>query len=335
MVIALQRTTFPVPTATATVIELFAGAGGLALGLEKAGLKTKALIEIDKDAVATLRHNRPNWNVIHADISKVSFEGMSADVVTGGLPCQAFSYAGKERGFEDTRGTLFHEFARCVDDVRPKLFMVENVRGLTTHNKGETLRVVLSTFSSLGYNVQYRLLNAMNYQVPQKRERVIIVGTRSDISFNYPEQMDYIPNLREALNDVPLSEGVGYSSSKAAVLDLVPPGGYWRDLPEDVQKSYMLQAYYSTGGRTGYARRTSWDKPCPTLTTSPAQKQTELCHPGETRPFTVREYARIQTFPDDWEFLGGISSRYKQIGNAVPVNFAYHLGRAILDAVGS
>lgn len=324
----------PAPTTTTTtVIELFAGAGGLALGLEKAGLKAKALIEIDKDAVATLRHNRPPWNVIHADAKKVSFEGMSADVVTGGFPCQAFSYAGKGLGFEDTRGTLFYEFARCVKEVQPKLFMAENVRGLISHQKGKTLHTVLSVLESLGYNVQYRLLNAVKYDVPQKRERVIIIGTRLGIRFQYPASSPKILTLRDALKDVPPSEGMKYSPKRAKVMELVPPGGCWRDLPEDIQKSYMLKSYYLTGGRTGMARRISWDEPSLTLTTSPSQKQTERCHPDETRPFTVREYARIQTFPDEWEFIGGMGSKYKQIGNAVPVSFADHLGRAIVNAL--
>ena len=325
---------FQVPTTvTASVIELFAGAGGLALGLEKAGLKAKALIEIDKDAVATLRHNRPDWDVIHADVSKVSFEGMSADVVTGGFPCQCFSYAGLGLGLEDTRGTLFYEFARCVKEVQPKLFLAENVRGLISHQKGKTFKTVLSVLESLGYHVQYRLLNAVNYDVPQKRERVIIIGTRPGIRASFPAPAPKILTLRDALKDVPPSEGMKYSPKKAAVLALVPPGGCWRDLPEDVQKSYMMKSYYLTGGRTGMARRISWDEPSLTLTTSPLQKQTERCHPEETRPFTVREYARIQTFPDDWEFMGGIGSKYQQIGNAVPVNFAYHLGRSIVSAL--
>ena len=322
-------------TTTISVIELFAGAGGLALGMEKAGLKAKSLIEIDKDAVATLRCNRPNWNVTQADISKVSYDGISADVVTGGFPCQAFSYAGKGLGLEDTRGTLFYEFARCVKEVQPKLFLAENVRGLISHQKGKTFKYVLSVLESLGYNVQYRLLNAVNYDVPQKRERVIIVGTRPGTRFQYPAPAPRILTLRDALKDVPPSEGMKYSPKKAAVLALVPPGGCWRDLPEDIQKSYMMKSYYLTGGRTGMARRISWDEPSLTLTTSPLQKQTERCHPDETRPFTVREYARIQTFSDDWEFMGSISSKYKQIGNAVPVNFAYHLGRAIVSALSS
>ncbi|MBK4730008.1 DNA cytosine methyltransferase [Oxynema sp. CENA135] len=320
-------------TITVNAIELFAGAGGLALGLEKAGLHTQALVEIDKDAVATLQYNRPHWKVIHDDVSRVCFQDMSADVVTGGFPCQAFSYAGKKLGLEDTRGTLFYEFARCVKEVQPKLFLAENVRGLISHRKGETLQAIISVLESLGYQVQYRLLNAVNYDVPQKRERVIIIGTRPGITFRYPQPSDKILTLRHALKDVPPSEGMKYSPKKAAVLALVPPGGCWRHLPEDIQKSYMMKNYYLGGGKTGIARRIAWDEPSLTLTTSPSQKQTERCHPDETRPFTVREYARIQTFPDDWQFMGGIGSQYKQIGNAVPVNLAYHLGRAILHAL--
>ncbi len=318
---------------TVSVIELFAGAGGLALGLEKAGLKSELLVELDKDAVSTLRHNRPHWNIIHSDIAKVSFAGMTADVVTGGFPCQAFSYAGKKLGLEDTRGTLFYEFARCINQVRPKVFLAENVRGLISHNHGKTLETVLSVLSSLGYQVQYQLLNAVNYDVPQKRERVIIVGTQPGYRFLYPAPSAKWLTLRDALHNVPPSEGMTYSKKKAEVMALVPPGGCWRDLPEEIQKSYMMTCYYLTGGRTGMARRISWDEPCLTLTTSPSQKQTERCHPDETRPFTVREYARIQTFPDEWVFMGGIGSQYKQIGNAVPVNFAFHLGRAILNTL--
>ena len=116
---------------------------------------------------------------------------------------------------------------------------------------------------------------------------------------------------------------------------MVPQGRYWRDLPIDLQKEYMLKSYYLCGGKTGMARRMSWDEPSLTLTCAPAQKQTERCHPEETRPFKVREYARIQTFPDDWEFAGGPSQQYKQIGNAVPVNLGYYVGQALVKALNS
>src|SRR3989338_6591957 len=166
-----------------TVVELFAGAGGLALGLEKAGLKNVFLNEFDKDCVATLRRNRPNWNITHKDVKDVDFKGIEADVLTGGFPCQAFSYAGKRLGFEDVRGTLFYEFARAVKEINPKIFLGENVAGLVSHDNGKTLNTMINILISLGYNVQYKILNAVNYSVPQKRNRVIIVETKKGINF--------------------------------------------------------------------------------------------------------------------------------------------------------
>ncbi|MFZ3373912.1 MAG: DNA (cytosine-5-)-methyltransferase [Desulfitobacteriaceae bacterium] len=315
------------------VLELFAGAGGLALGLEQGGLTNICSVEIDKHASETLKINRPHWNVINDDVRNVDFKAYRPQVVTGGFPCQSFSYAGKKLGLEDTRGTLFYEFARCIKETKPILFLAENVRGLISHDDGRTLETILSVFSELGYNIQYRLLKAVNYGVPQKRERVIIIGTLSGVDFEYPEPNEEIKVLRDALKNVPQSEGTQYSTSKKKVLELVPPGGYWRDLPIDIQKSYMGKSFFSSGGRTGMARRISWDEPCLTLTCSPSQKQTERCHPEETRPFTVREYARIQTFPDDWQFSGGICDKYEQIGNAVPVRLGFLLGKQIVKAI--
>lgn len=322
-----------------TAIELFAGAGGCALGMEEAGLNTVEYVEFDRTACDTLRKNRPTWNVVCDDIHNVSFKEYKGkiDVVTGGFPCQAFSYAGKKLGFEDTRGTLFHELARCIQEVQPKMFFAENVRGLVSHDHGRTLKTILDVFSSLGYKVEYRVLNAAYYGVGQKRERTIIIGIRQDLTdkihFEYPKPEDRMTTLREALKDCPLSEGEEYSERKKKVLALVPPGGCWVNLPEDVAKSYMGKSYYSGGGRRGMARRIAWDEPCLTLTCSPSQKQTERCHPDETRPFTVREYARIQSFPDDWQFCGGIGDQYKQIGNALPVELSRRICVQIKKAI--
>jgi DNA (cytosine-5)-methyltransferase 1 len=130
--------------------------------------------------------------------------------------------------------------------------------------------------------------------------------------------------------DVPLSDGQKYPERKSEILEKVPEGGYWRDLPDDLQREYMMKSYFLGGGKTGMARRLAWDEPSLTLTCSPAQKQTERCHPSETRPLTVREYARVQTFPDNWEFCGSTSSQYKQIGNAVPVNLAHAVARSLI-----
>lgn len=323
-------------------IELFAGAGGLAVGLEEAGIKCVALNEIDKWACKTLRTNRPNWKVLEGDIKDFNFSEYynKVDIVTGGFPCQAFSYAGKKLGLNDARGTLFYEFARVVQEVNPIICVGENVRGLLSHDNGKTLQGMISILDEIGYNVvPVKVLRAVNYKVPQKRERLIIVGIRKGIKvkYEYPKPYKRIYNLSDALKkgelydcDVPPSEGAKYPMSKMEVLDLVPPKGYWRDLPLDIQKEYMGGSFYLGGGKTGMARRIGWDEPCLTLTCSPAQKQTERCHPDETRPFTVREYARIQTFPDDWVFEGSLAQQYKQIGNAVPVNLGREIGYSII-----
>ena len=324
------------------VLELFAGAGGLAVGMEKAGLKCVALNEIDKHACATLRNNRPKWNVLEGDIKNFIFSEYynQVDVVTGGFPCQAFSYAGKRLGFEDARGTLFYEFARVIKEVNPPICIGENVKGLLNHDNGKTLQGMISILDEMGYNVvPVQVLKAINYKVPQKRERLILVGIRKDIDlkYEYPKPYKKIYNLSDALkkgelfeSNVHKSSGAKYPESKKSVLDLVPPKGYWRDLPIDIQKDFMGASFYLGGGKTGMARRIGWDEPCLTLTCSPAQKQTERCHPDETRPFTVREYARIQTFPDDWQFSGPMAQQYKQIGNAVPVNLGREVGYSII-----
>lgn len=316
-----------------TAIDLFAGGGGTALGLENAGFRHLAVNEFDRWAAATLRNNRPGWNVVEGDIHDADFREFQGlvDLVEGGFPCQAFSYAGKKRGFADTRGTLFHEFARVVSETKPKIAVGENVRGLLTHDGGRTLQTMIATLQGLGYRVATRVMRGQYLDVPQKRERLIILAVRSDLDtpILFPKERNYTVSLREAIGDRPESDGAMYADWKREVMAQVPQGGYWRSLPVDVQKSYMKASFHLGGGKTGMARRLHWDEPSLTLTCNPAQKQTERCHPEETRPLNVREYARIQTFPDEWEFAGGTSQQYKQIGNAVPVNMGFHIGMAV------
>mgnify|MGYP003985191931 FL=1 len=324
-------------------IEIFAGAGGLAIGLDKAGFESILLNDFDKDSCETLSRNR-NWHVEHDDVTNLSFKKYKGevDLLSGGFPCQAFSYAGNKRGFEDTRGTLFFEFARAAKECKPKILVGENVRGLLSHEKGQTLETICNVIEELGYDlVDPRVLKAMFYQVPQKRERLFLVGIRKDLKakelFKYPDPYHRIMTMRDALKkgelyatNVPKSHGAKYPEHKRKILELVPQGGYWRDLPDKYQREYMGQSYHLGGGKTGMARRLSWNDPSLTLTCAPAQKQTERCHPDQTRPLTVREYARIQTFPDNWEFQGSMSSQYKQIGNAVPVNLGFAMGRSLI-----
>ena len=321
-----------------TTIELFAGAGGLALGIEKAGFETTALIEFDKDAAETLKTNRPNWNVICDDIANISVLDLTSyfhldvgelDLLSGGAPCQAFSYAGKRLGLEDARGTLFYHYAIFLQKLQPKVFLFENVRGLLSHDKGRTYKTILNVFADSGYTIQKQVLNAWDYGNAQKRERLITIGIRNDlvgkISISFPTPHKYKPVLRDVLQNVPKSEGVQYSDYKRDIFKLVPPGGYWRDIPQDIAKEYMKSCWNMGGGRTGILRRMSMDEPSLTVLTSPTQKQTERCHPLEPRPFNIRENARIQSFPDEWQFCGNIGSQYKQVGNAVPVNLAYDI----------
>ncbi len=325
-----------------TTIELFAGAGGLALGVEKAGFNTIALIELDKDAASTLKTNRPNWNVICDDIANISpldllkhfnLEAGELDLLSGGAPCQSFSYAGKRLGLEDARGTLFYHYAVFLRKLQPKTFLFENVRGLLTHDSGRTYETIVDVFTESGYSIQKKVLNAWDYGNAQKRERLITIGIRNDlvgkISIKFPEPHKYKPVLRDVLQNVPKSEGVQYSAYKRDIFKLVPPGGYWRDIPEEIAKEYMKSCWNMGGGRTGILRRMSMDEPSLAVLTSPTQKQTERCHPLEPRPFNVRENARIQSFPDEWQFCGNVSSQYKQVGNAVPVNLAYEIAKEI------
>ena len=338
----------PKPKKKYSVVELFAGCGGLALGFEEAGLECLFANDIDRDSCRTLKENRPNWNVYLKDIHKISdseFKKLKgADIVSGGFPCQAFSYAGKKMGFKDTRGTLFYEFARAVKIIKPKICIAENVRGLVSHDGGKTLKTIINVMEKdIGYEViDPQICQSIFYEVPQKRERLFLIGIKkgSGLKFNYPEKVSEAFTVRDALkkgrlykSNVPNSEFQKYTKRKQQIMKKVPPGGNWRNLPKKMMKEYMRGSLYLGGGKTGIARRLSWDEPSLTLTTAPAMKQTERAHPVEDRPLSYREYARIQTFPDNWNFIGTLNSKYKQIGNAVPVNLAKYIGYELIKCL--
>jgi DNA (cytosine-5)-methyltransferase 1 len=338
----------PKPKKKYSVVELFAGCGGLALGFEEAGLNCLFANDIDRDSCKTLKENRPNWHVVNKDIHEITdneFKKLKgADVVSGGFPCQAFSYAGKKMGFNDTRGTLFYEFARAVKIIKPQICIAENVRGLISHDNGNTLKTIIDVMENdIGYEViNPQMCQAIFYEVPQKRERLFLIGIKkgSGLRFNYPDKISEPYTVKDALKkgrlyktNVPKAEFQKYTKRKQQIMSKVPGGGNWRNLPEKLQKEYMGGSYHLGGGKTGIARRLSWDEPSLTLTTAPAMKQTERAHPEENRPLTYREYARIQTFPDKWKFIGSLNSKYKQIGNAVPVNLAKYIGCEIIRAL--
>lgn len=331
-----------------TSIELFAGAGGLALGLEKAGFNHLGLIEFDKAASDTLLLNRPHWKVICDDVKNVASKDLEEefkikkydlDLLSGGAPCQSFSYAGKRLGLNDIRGTMFYHYATFLHKLQPKMFLFENVKGLLTHDGGRTYRTILDIFEDEGYVSYYQVLNAWDYNVPQKRERLITIGVRKDLAenlkFSFPQAKKNKPILRDIKLDTnpENTECARYSKYKESIFALVPPGGYWKDIDEEVAKEYMKTCWFMEGGRTGILRRMSLDEPSLTVLTNPGMKQTDRCHPLEVRPFSYRENARIQTFPDDWTFCGKLADKYKQVGNAVPVNLAEAIGKELYKSL--
>ena len=350
-------------------ISLFSGAMGLDLGIEKAGFDIKVCVEIDKWAVQTIKNNT-NIPVIDKDINTVCSDeilktaGLKKEDVTlvvGGPPCQAFSTAGKQRGLADFRGNVILQYLRVVTDIRPKYFILENVRGLLSAKlnyvpeeyceyenikdiKGSVLHFIVSEFKKLGYKISYALLNAANYGVPEKRERIIIIGhigERVPIpSPTHSEDGDYGTmkwvTLGDVIGDLSHRSDLHYIPLRMKIEPfkaLLKEGQNWRDLPQEKAEEAMGKAYKLSGGKTGFLRRLTFSEPSPTLVTSPTMPATLLCHPTELRPLSVEEYARIQQFPDTWKFEGRIEKIYKQIGNAVPVGLGYAVGHQVMQHI--
>ncbi|MFL4477932.1 DNA cytosine methyltransferase [Paeniglutamicibacter sp. ORCA_105] len=341
-------------------ISLFSGAMGLDLGLEKAGFETRVCVENDVDAGKTIRTNRPNLPHIGHSIVDVSGEtliersGITTNVplVVGGPPCQAFSVFGKRQGLSDTRGQMLLEYVRVVDEVNPEVFVMENVRGLLSMSlstnkeaagtpegeKGSLLKYVFEQFAEIGYRVDCFVVNAANYGAPQIRERVFLIGNRRGLKADFPAPRysnrpeDGLPEFM-TLGDAiggdfhdPAPEVMNFSERKLRYLEMVPEGGNWRSMPEEIQMESMGKSWHLKGGRSAYWRRLSFAYPSPTVVTMPNHAGTSMCHPKETRAISVGEAAAIQEFPKDWIFEGPIQSKYKQIGNAVPVRLGEVVG---------
>jgi DNA (cytosine-5)-methyltransferase 1 len=371
--------------ASASHISLFSGAGGLDLGIEKAGFSTLAFVEKDAAARATLVLNREHFSKSEAPVLNdalstsgkdlLNASGLSVgqlDLLSGGPPCQPFSTAGHRLSIVDPRGSLFGRYLQVVSELRPRFFLLENVRGLLSAalehrplarrdagNKPIRPTEVLGSFLNLvilpeinerlGYEVAYGLVNAADYGVPQARERVVFIASR-DHELKSASIMDLMPpthtsgvakgrrshvKLGEALRDLnDDGASMDYSPERKRVFDLIPEGRNWRFIRDEIGDSKLREvmggAYSSTGGRVGFWRRLSWGKVSPTLPASPVQKATGLCHPSETRPLSVREYARVQQFRDDYAFAGSVAAQYRQIGNAVPVGLAEAMGKAVM-----
>lgn len=349
-----------------SVISLFSGAMGLDIGLSNAGLNIAIGQDFDTACVATMRAN--GHKVIDGDIRDIA----PADIleqsglkqgepflICGGPPCQPFSTAGKRLGINDPRGSLFMDFIRMIDHIRPRFFIMENVKGIMSaplkhvplaerdkddpdQQLGTVLDVILSEFRKLGYKTVYGILDAVNYGVSQFRERFVLIGSRDKeeiflpipTNFQMHQDTDYRwRTLRDTIASMEqdCGECASFSKERLDFLRLVPEGGNWRNLPKEMIPVAMGGAFESGGGKVGFYRRLSYDQPSPTLVTSPVQKATMMCHPTQDRPLSIREYAKIQQFPDDWVFMGTIAAKYRQIGNAVPVGLALALGKAIIS----
>lgn len=364
----VTRRSGPLPEIKA--LSFFSGAMGLDLGLEKAGIDVLLACEIDKHCRKTIEMNRPDlallgdiWQYSAHDIRAAA--GLSPndeiDVIVGGPPCQAFSTAGARRGFQDKRGNVFLKFIDLILELRPKYAVIENVRGLLSaplahrphaergeewapgfeEKPGGALLHILQTLRAAGYGVSFNLYNAANFGVPQVRERVILICSRDgaklphlnpthsqDECFGLPKWKTF----RDAMEGVEAlgCDHVNFPEDRLRYYRLLGPGQYWKHLPEELQKEALGKSYFSGGGKTGFLRRMSWDKPSCTLVTSPNMPATDICHPVENRPLSIQEYKRLQMFPDNWQLGGKLIDQYRQVGNAVPSGLGEAVGRAIL-----
>lgn len=339
-------------------ISFFSGGMGLDIGLMQAGIDIVIGQDYEPSCIRTMEAN--GHKSIAGDIRDITAEAMlshanlkrgEAFLVCGGPPCQPFSTAGKRLGINDPRGSLFKEYIRMIDGIRPRFFVMENVKGLMSSllkdengNNTETkvLDIILGEINKLNYSTIYGVLDAVNYGVPQFRERFVLIGSRDNepiflpapTHFHVHQNPDYRwrtlgDTIRDLENEV--GDCAEFSESRLKYLRMIPEGGNWKSLPKDIVKDAMGGAYLSGGGKVGFYRRLSYSQPSPTVVTSPVQKATMMCHPTKDRPLSVTEYARIQQFPDNWTFCGTISDKYKQIGNAVPVGLARAIGEMLIS----
>ncbi len=365
-------------------VSLFSGAMGLDLGIESTGrFDFLACVEKERSFCDTIRLNQKagrlpqGLRIYEGDICAISPEQILADcnlkpgeldLLVGGPPCQSYSTAGKRGTVQDARGMLIWEFLRFVEVLQPKLFIIENVRGLISaalkhrpiadrpekggrplkdeEGPGSVVRLLARDLQSCGtatYHMDCFEVNAVNYGAPQLRERVVFIGNRFNKQIDFPDpthgrgdpRLKPWRTLRDAIGRLtdPGKVIMDFSPRKKSYLQLVPEGSNWRSLPVPVQQESMGRAWHAKGGRSGWWRRLSFDLPCPTLVTMPNHASTSLCHPTEVRALTLKEYALIQEFPRGWEFSGTPQQQYAQAGNAVPVRLGRVTGEVVAAAL--
>lgn len=355
------------------VIDLFCGCGGFSKGFEQAGFDIKFGIDVWKDAVITYQRNFPEAVALNEDIINIDGNDIlrmtrlsenEIDVIIGGPPCQGFSVSGK-RLIDDERNKLYKSFVRLVSELKPKAFVMENVPGLVRLFKGQVAEQVISDFSDIGYRVQMRILSSDNYGVPQQRRRVFFVGLnnkkiRADLEYTYPtpimgdgtdipaltcsdaiSDLDFVPDDRSLGEDIPyklpaqcdyqqkmregsrsiLNHSITLHNDKTKkIIAMVPNGGNYKDLPEELQDTRKVHIAWT---------RMNSDKPCFTIDTG----HNHHFHYKANRVPTVRESARIQSFPDTFEFIGIKTSQLRQVGNAVPPLLAEAVGKSIIKVL--
>jgi len=388
----------PLEIAKPVVWSFFSGAMGLDLGLESAGWHPSLAVEMEPIFCETIRRNRPDIRVLETDVAALSGDKLEAltghrdvDLMVGGPPCQSFCPGGNRAALNDPRGNAIFEYLRLISEVRPKMFVLENVANLVTaaikhrpiadrpgqswnlssYSAGQTVKqstlfdvaddgplpltedelsgsviryLLTIVIAELGYQVRFAVLDSSNYGAPQRRLRFVMIGARDSAppDFIAPTNGEEVGQpfvtVRNAIGDLVTCPGPGaqYTAETRGYFDLVPQGGNWRDLPDDVAAKAMGEkSLKAGGGKTGFFRRLHWDRPSPTVTGKPNRKGSAMCHPSESRPLSVHECARIQGFPDDWHITGSVFHQYTQIGNAVPVALGKAIGVSLNQVVSN
>lgn len=319
------------------VVDLFAGVGGLSMGFDDNGFVTVMANDFDQNAANTFKLNHPHVKFIDGDVAKIderlirkTIGGTEVDVMMGGIPCQSFSMAGRRirKGIDhsdDPRHFLYKEYFRLLGIMKPKVAIIENVKGILSSHNGEIMKEILISFENHGYKADYKLLDASDYGVPQARQRVIIIANRINQENIFPNKHDKKIPVGDVLKNIPESaknHEKRYLSGKTLErVKLIKPGQNWTFLPIEMQTKSIHSGAYG---------RIDPTKPSKTLTTRfDTPSVGYVTHPDEDRTLTVREGARIQTFPDDFVFTGARMQQYKQVGNAVPVKLGYELSKGI------
>jgi len=341
-------------------IDIFSGAGGLSLGAISAGIKIPIAIEKDNSSARTFKRNHPETEVIEKDIREIDTKDLNIKnpfIIFGGPPCQGFSTSNRQtRSLDNKNNTLFEEFVRFVRELTPEWFLFENVEGIVSFNDGKTVIEIKELFEELGYKVVSRVLTASDYGVPQNRNRFIMVGNRSGIEFEFPEKTNQCIRVIDAICDLPvlengqMADALPYNGeaspygkklrngSKLALQNFVSrnqdyvierykyikPGENWRAIPEHLMQNYKVR----DNCHSGIYKRLDPDKPSVVISN---YRKNMLIHPFQDRGLSVREAARIQSFPDNFVFEGTLMHIQQQIGNAVPPLLAEAIFKQIIS----